>query len=243
MLVEAYVMCWNEIETIHLTIQHYQKFCDKITILDNYSDDGTREKAEEMGCSIRLFGKRGQLDDKEYLKIKNEVYKQSKAKFVIVCDSDEILHHPDLRSILESETGNIFNTIGWDIFSNEMPVDDFLEIQTGIFTPNYCKKIIFSPHININYSYGCHVCRPVGRLRVSSEQLTMFHYRNIGGYERLSKRHEIYRTRMSAENRRWGLGCHYMFPEEQRKREWNEKHEQAIAYRFFDRKGVDVLPF
>jgi len=243
MIVEAFILAWNEIETIHLTIKHYQKFCERITLLDNFSDDGTREKAEEMGCEIQLFGIKGQLDDEQYLRIKNSVYRQSKAKYVIVCDSDEILYHENIREILETDTGNIFNTIGWDVFSSDMPKDDFLEIQTGQFTPNYCKKIIFSPEIRINYHLGCHTCAPKGILRPSNETLTLFHYRNIGGFQRLSDRHAIYRERLSPNNRRRGLGCHYSFPEEQRKREYEAKFQACTEYRFFDSEGVDLLPF
>jgi len=242
MICEAFIVCWNEIETIHLTIQHYQKFCGQITLLDNFSNDGTREKAEEMGCKIQLFGISGQLDDNEYLKIKNSVYRNSKAKYVIVCDSDEILWHQNIREILEEDTGTIFNTIGWDVFSNDMPKNDFLEIQNGHFQPNYCKKIIFSPKIQINFGYGCHVCSPVGDLRPSDKTLTLFHYRNIGGFKRLSDRHEIYRARMSANNKNRGLGCHYMFPEEQRKKEWYGKFEGSIEYSLYDNSGTDPFP-
>lgn len=239
MISEAFIVCWNEIQIIHLTIKHYQKFCDKITILDNWSDDGTREKAESMGCDVRQFGIKGVLDDKEYLKVKNSVYKGSKAKYVIVCDTDEILWHENIREILEQDTGNIFNTIGWDIFSEDMPIDNFLEIQNGQFSPNYCKKVIFSPKIDIKYSLGCHTCNPRGRLHPSKEVLTLFHYANIGGFDRLSKRHSLYRERLSQTNRSMGLGCHYSFPEDQRKRERQAKYEASIEYNVYDHSGVD----
>jgi len=243
MICEAFIIAWNESETIHLTINHYQKFCDKVTIYDNFSTDNTRDIAESLGCEVRLFGIEGQLDDKEYLKVKNNCYKGSEAKYVIVCDADEILYHEDIRQILEEDTGNIFNTIGWDIFSEDMPKNDFLEIQTGIFSGNYCKKIIFSPKVDINYHLGCHACSPRGRVRPSNKLLTLFHYRNIGGFKRLSMRHELYRQRLSDNNKRFGLGCHYSFPEEQRKREWYEKFNSRLAYRLFDPEGMDILPF
>lgn len=239
MICEAFILAWNESETIHLTIKHYQKFCDQITIMDNWSDDGTREKAEEIGCIVKMFGVKGQLDDEEYLKVKNNIYRSSKAKYVIVCDADEILWKENIRKILEQDTGTIFNTIGWDVFSEEMPIDDFLEIQHGHFQPNYCKKVIFDPRIRINYQLGCHVCKPVGNIRASNERLTLFHYRNIGGYQRLSDRHEIYRGRMSQRNIKRGLGCHYLFPEEQRKEEWIGKYEGSFNYALYSFDGLD----
>ena len=238
-MIEAFIIAWNEIETIHLTIQHYQKFCDKITIYDNFSDDGTYEKSHDMGCEVRQFGRRGELDDRAYLEVKNNCYRSSKAKFVIVCDSDEILDTD--RETLEQSNGTYFNTIGWDIFSNDMPVNDFLEIQRGQFTPNYCKKVIFNPKIRINYTYGCHVCTPVGVLQADSKPLTLFHYSNIGGFKRLSDRHAVYRTRLSRNNRQYGLGCHYSFSEEQRKRERDAKYDASIEYSDFNLEGVDIM--
>ena len=240
-MVEAFIIAWNEIETIHLTIEHYQRFCDKVTILDNYSNDGTYEKAEQM-CNVQHFGIKNQLDDGEYLKIKNSCYLGSKEKYVIVCDSDEILWHPNLREVLEQSDATIFNIIGWDIFSNEMPKKNYLEIQRGQFTPNYCKKVIFKPRIKINYQYGCHVCKPQGLLRAHSEPLTLFHYRNIGGYKRLSDRHKIYRDRLSQNNKIFGLGCHYSFPEQQRKHEYKAKFDASIEYGEFNPAGMDILP-
>jgi len=239
MIAEAFIICWNEIETIHLTISHYQKFCDKITIFDNFSDDGTAEKCRELGCEVQYFGIKGVLDDKEYLKVKNHCYKQSKAKWVIVCDSDEILWHPDIKRILEESEGTIFNTIGWDVFSNDMPKNDFLEIQTGFYYENGCKSVIFSPKIDIRFVFGCHVSNPYGLIRKCDETLTLFHYRNIGGYERLSERHKIYRERLSSNNKRWKLGIHYTYPEEQRKKEWYDSYDKAHLY---DYKSVGVLP-
>lgn len=243
MICEAFIMAWNEADTIELTIKHYQRFCDRVTLLDNYSTDGTVAIAKAKGCEVIQFGEPGVLDDQEYLKIKNKCYWGSKAKFVIVCDADEILYHPDLRRLMETTQANAFNTLGWDVFSNDMPENDFLEIQTGMFQPNYCKKVIFSPKLIINFQYGCHVAKPLRRPRADHQVLTLFHYRNIGGYDRLSKRHEQYRARMSDNNKRIGLGCHYQFPEEQRKREWYEKYTQSIPYTEWDRKGVDPFPF
>ena len=64
-------MVWNEAEIIAFTIKHYQKFCQQITVWDNYSDDNTRDIAISMGFEVKLFGKKGQLHDGEYTTLKN----------------------------------------------------------------------------------------------------------------------------------------------------------------------------
>lgn len=233
MKAEAFLIAWNESETIHLTIKHYQKFCDRITIFDNYSTDNTNHIAREMGCEVMPFGIQGVLDDTEYLRIKNHCWKQSDADWVIVCDADEILDTNTEQLTKAKNNGyTIFNTYGWNVYSNQMPVDSFFDITTGVFDPNYSKKVIFNPKEirGINYVYGCHVSEPKGNLRYYPEKITLFHYRNIWGVERLVRRHEQYRERLSAKNKRMGLGCHYNYEDERRIREFNENLEAAIPY-------------
>jgi len=175
-----------------------------------------------MGCDVIKFGTKGVLDDKEYLKVKNHCWKRSRFDYVIVCDSDEILQEP------EHPTGTIVRTQGFNIFSHQMPKDDFLEIQTGILDNNYSKYVMFSPRLKeIGYVYGCHQAKPKGDIIVSHETLVLFHYRNIGGPDRLVQRHKIYRERMSSFNKAWKLGVHYLYDDEQRIREWHQHYENS----------------
>ena len=232
MLVETYIIAWNEIETIHLTIEHYQKFCDRIMVFDNWSDDGTFEKCLGMGCGVERFGLKGVLDDTQYLKIKNNAWKDSEADWIIVVDSDEILFHSDIRLVLEAEkeAGNtIFRMQGWNVFSNQMPRYDFLEITSGVEDKNYAKLCVFNPKIrNINYVYGCHVAKPEGNVLYTESDLILLHYRNIGGFERLQNRHRLYRKRLSERNKRFGLGCHYSYTDERRANDFKKDLDRSI---------------
>jgi len=231
MRVDAFIIAFNEAETIALTIKHYQQFCQNITIYDNFSTDETREIALSLGAKVKMFGVKGVLSDKEYLKVKNQCWKDSRADFVIVCDSDEILWHPNLQEALKEDC-TIFTTYGWNVYSEDVPRETFHEITTGYHDGNYSKSIIFSPKAikEITYHYGCHNATPKGDLRYSKEVLTLFHYRNIGGYERLSKRHELYRERLSDLNKQLGLGIHYTYSEEQRRKEWYQHLENSGEY-------------
>lgn len=222
-MIETFLISWNEAETIHLTIKHYLQF-GRVNLYDNYSNDGTTEIAEKLGAFVYNFGKKGTLDDKEYLKIKNNVWKNSNADYVIVCDSDEILN-VDLNFLKkEKEKGvTIFKTWGWNIFSHKMPKKNWFEIQTGFHDPNFSKQVIFSPKLEgINYVYGCHVCQPQGDLKYSNHVLPLFHYRNVGGVERLINRHKSYRRRMSDFNKRLRLGHHYLTEEKKKRKEWHD---------------------
>lgn len=225
MNIEAHIMVYNESETIHLTIKHYQQFCSKIIIHDNFSDDRTREVAEEMGCEVQLFGIKGQLSDAEYTRLKNNCWKGSNADWVIVCDADEILYVTEL-------SGTILLTFGWNVFSENVPRETWSEIQTGFHDPQYSKLICFKPEAikEINYVHGCHVAKPTGSVIYSDTVTPLFHYRNVGGSGRLIKRHALYRDRLSDWNKRWGCGSHYNYSDERRKLEWEEQYQKSVEF-------------
>jgi glycosyltransferase involved in cell wall biosynthesis len=224
--IECYLIAWNEKDIIGLTIKHYLSFCSKVTLYDNFSDDGTPEIAKSLGAEVITFGRKGELNDAEYLKIKNRAWKKSKADFVIIVDADEILEPPTEFDC------TIFKTKGFNIYSHDMPKESYSEILTGIEDDNYSKAVIFSPkHItDINYSYGAHSCDPKGIVVYSKETLTLFHYRAIGGPERLVERHAKYRKRLGYINKSLGLGSHYNYTDERRIREWFQYYFQCSQY-------------
>lgn len=238
MTCEAYIIAWNEAELIGLTVAHYQQFCTKIIVFDNHSTDGTRDIATYMGAEVRLFGIPGVLDDKEYLRIKNFAWKGSKADWVIVVDCDEILWHPNIHKIYSplwdahSSGHSFFATQGWDVVSHHPAAFSITSQKTGYANDNYSKSVIFNPRMirEIGYVYGCHQAKPVGLIRYSPHLLMLFHYSNIGGPERLCRRHAAYRARLSENNKRWGLGIHYTYSDEQRIKEWNDKYEKSSVF-------------
>jgi len=225
MNIETFVLAWNESELIRFTLKHYLSF-SKVTLYDNFSDDGTDKIAEEMGVEVIKFGRKGELNDAEYLKIKNHCWKKSKADLVIIVDCDEILEEP------KDDDCTIFKVQGFNIYSFSMPKEDYSEIRTGVYDDNYSKLCCFSPKFvtDINYSYGCHKANPKGNLFWSEKYLTLFHYRGIGGPERLVKRHRQYRNRMGYLNRQLGLGSHYMIDDNKRIAEWKEYFAKSATY-------------
>ena len=173
-----------------------------------------------MGCEVRTFGKPGELNDQHYLDVKNHAWKVSKADWVIVCDADEILFEPNMNFILKSEMmhgSTIIKTKGWGIYSESMPLNDFLEVQTCVEDKNYSKSVIFNPAKikEIGYIFGCHECRPAGVVNYSKETIHLLHYKYIGGIDRVLNRHRNYKSRLSEINKRWNLGHTYSQPEEE----------------------------
>lgn len=211
MLISCNLMTFNESEIIGFTIKHYKKFCEKITVWDNYSEDNTREIAESLGCEVKLFGKKGQLHDGEYMTLKNHCWKSQRSDLIIMCDADEILIAPPT----ELSNFTIWPMDGYNMFSETMPKEDWSEINMGIPDGNYAKHIIFSPQIkDINFRPGCHQADPKFP-RWGNERLMVCHFKHVGGVQRVLNRNAMYRPRLSKYNKDHQFGIQYSFPDKQ----------------------------
>lgn len=225
--IEAHIIAWNEEDVIRFTVDYYKAFCKRVVLYDNHSTDRTREIASDYGADVRLFGIKGVLSDKEYLKVKNHCWKGSDAHYVIVCDTDEILYHPaGIPEAMYSDEfikPTVFRTQGFGIWDNRLPMETYMELDLGVFDESYSKKIVFSPKLReINYIYGCHVCSPEGNVVYGDAKFAVLHYHNIGGVERVIKRHALYEGRRSDHNRRFGMGRQYAETPEFKRKEWDE---------------------
>jgi glycosyltransferase involved in cell wall biosynthesis len=229
-MIETFIISWNEADTIEFTIKHYLKL-GKVNLYDNYSTDGTPDIADKLGAFVESYGT-NELNENEYLKIKNHAWKGSKADYVIVCDVDEILQ-VDLKTLEQEKSKGvtIFETFGWDIYSNKFPKKEWSEINEGFHNTDFSKKVIFSPKLKgINYEHGCHRCTPNGDLRFSEVILPLFHYRNVGGPDRVVERHKQYRKRLSKFNRQNKLTTHYLIEETRKRKLWKQSLEKSVPF-------------
>ena len=225
MNIDVFSICYNEQRLMPFFMRHYS-FARNIYIYDNHSSDNSRAIAHNMGAKVKTFGT-AQLDDREYLKIKNTVYKTSDADYVIVCDLDEFLYHPNLLNYLEElkQKGIQLPEIqGYNIYSENWPIDNILEIDTGFYDLNFSKQIIFSPKVDIKFNYGCHTNAAQGR---RGGQMYALHYRCMGGVTEMIARHQMYSGRMCEFNKSHKLGGHYFRTPEQLKLEWNKNINKA----------------
>lgn len=207
MYVDVYVIAFNEEFLLPHFIKHYRGlFTDcNITVFDNQSTDGTKQIALDNNCKIISFDTGGKIKDDNYLFIKNNCWKRSKADWVIVSDVDEFL---DLRIELDNKKFTIVNTHGYDIVGG-------VESKLGVYNPIYCKHICFSPkHIKeIRYSIGCHSCEPIGNI-IGSSPVNLMHRKYISE-DYVYKRHLMYQERLSDLNKKYGWGIEYQNVTEQ----------------------------
>jgi glycosyltransferase involved in cell wall biosynthesis len=240
MVIHLHILCWNEAYLLPSTLDYYSRYVDSITVHDNFSSDGSQEIARSFGAKVENFGKRNSLDDRAYLQIKNADRAKSGADWVIVCDADELLFHPlGLRHAImnEEDKGSTFLRVkGFNIYSDAglSDVEELLDIDTGFPYPNFDKNICFKPkHVKPNYNYGAHSWNPKGKLIASTSQFYLFHYRCIGGVQRMIDRHAQYKARMSQFNKDNRLSFHYLRSEQEIKKEWEENIRKIKPFQPF----------
>lgn len=226
-------IAWNEEELLPVFLNHYDKFCSKIIVYDNESDDRTAEICDKHPLVERVVYKtNGEIRDDVYLDIKNTAWKKYRDyDWVCILDMDEFVYHPDLESLLKLcklRGISIPQTTGYSMWSDNMPNTEtpiWKQITKGIRDTWYDKTPIFDPKLltDINYKHGCHACFPSGHIVYDKfPDLKLLHCKNIGGIVRLENRRKLYEARLSDVNKLHKWGHNYELPC-RIKEEW-EKH-------------------
>ncbi len=196
--VEVFVIAFNEQFLIPHFIAHYRdQFNASITVFDNQSTDKTVEIAKGLGCTVKTFDSKNQINDNHYLYLKNHCWRGSKADIVIVCDCDEFLEiNFDVKPF------TIIGSHGFDIIGD-------IQSRLGVFNAAYCKRLAFKPKYikDISYTPGAHSCHPTGEI-FSSGPATLLHRKYISE-EYVYQRHLMYCERLSEVNKKYGWGAEY----------------------------------
>lgn len=231
MNVDIFLMCHNEAAIIRQTIQHYQTLLPRctITILDNMSTDGSVDIARQHRCRIKPFQSNNQMDAMKMMVIRNNCWKQSINRWVIVADMDEwiCVNEQDLRK--EDNQGTTILTIkGYNMIGDSKETDvhdiNLHELHRGVDYPNESKSLCFKvgPIKEMLFTHGCHSCTPIGTIRYSTNEYILKHMDYLGLPYKLKKQEARYRR--SAMNRQRGFSFHYATPLE----EIRDKHPVVL---------------
>lgn len=239
-IVHYYAICWNEEKMLPFMFDHYERFVDRFTIYDNYSDDSSETIIKSHPNTIvEKFSMDGQINDSVYQEIKNNCWKQSrgKADFVIVCDMDEVLYHPDMENALKrlaKEKVTLPATEGFEMYSEAFP--DYEKgkqitekVCLGVRSHWLDKSIVFDPHriVEINYAIGAHQAEPTGIVRRCDETVfKVLHYKHLG-VDYLMDRYRKFRNRLSTFNIENQYGSHYLAKEEELQKEMKQGLAEA----------------
>src|SRR5215204_5418367 len=165
MEIYVYSVCWNEESLLPFYLKHYERFATRIIVYDNMSDDRTPEILDAHAlCQRRSLDSGGETRDDLLLHLKNNAWKEArgKADWVVVCDIDEFIYHPDLVGYLRGceERGiTIPQPTGYNMVSDLLPRADgqiWEQITEGRLASFYSKKALFNPNkiTEINYKPG-----------------------------------------------------------------------------------------
>jgi glycosyltransferase involved in cell wall biosynthesis len=211
-------------------LRHYTQFADVI-LLEGHSTDRTVEIGQSFGAKIMKVDTHDQVNDAIYLQVKNNAWKGSKADWVIICDTDEFIYHPNIVEYLKNTTSTIFRPRLFNMYSEFFPSGDgqiYDEVKFGVDGGG--KTNIFRPDqiTEINYLPGCHNARPEGNviLNLNSELITM-HFKNLSR-EYVIERNKYLFNRLSDVNKLYKWGWHVGKGEEAVNKDFDDVQEQLI---------------
>ena len=226
-----------------------------INVYDNASTDNTVEVAKNLGCNVfpleyqyldfkiedsfrfspihnlpiegydwRNLVK-GELRDDLLQSFKNNVWKSSKADYVIVIDVDEFINIPK-----DIATCTLLQCEGWDMIGDGVQNPD--EITEGVRNGYYDKCCIFSPKeiTEINYGIGGHMCDPEGKILVYNSKAKMYHMKYISE-EYMLKNFSSIKNSLSEINLKLGWSRHYLVESEEIIRKYKQLFQEKIKIR------------
>jgi glycosyltransferase involved in cell wall biosynthesis len=192
MKIHVYSLCWNEARMLPYYVRHYLPIAEKFYIYDDGSTDGSLELLEEYpNIIVRSFENRGDSFVLNSQKFANESWKSSRgqADWVIICNIDEHLYHPNLNIYLQYchfQDITLIPTKGYQMIAETFPITQNRlcdEIAEGMPWEQMDKLAIFNPNAieEINYSVGRHKAYPKGRvLYPENVEVKLLHYKYLG---------------------------------------------------------------
>lgn len=219
MIIHAHILAWNEEKILPYTLDHYSSFCDQIFVHDNMSTDGSFEIYKKYPkVTVLKWSSNDEINEMNYVHIKTNAYREHSrnADWVIVCDCDEFLYHPDLmRQLAEYKVQGVTvpRIDGHDMASETFPEYDGqpltskVKIGSTVYGP-MCKNIIFDPSIDAQYGVGGHSFMSNNTILSLKPDLKLLHYKFLG--KEYVKRIYISRAkRLSDFNKQHKFGEHY----------------------------------
>lgn len=224
MKIHAHILAWNEECILPFTLDHYSRFCEQIFVYDNMSTDGSDEvyKQYDNVVVVKWSGpEANEINEQYYLELKNNQYKKRSrdCDWVVVCDCDEFVYHPELLQQLEFYKNNKIDVPkidGHDMYADVFPPYDGkllvnkVKIGSETYSP-MCKNIIFNPKIDVRFGIGAHSFQAPGARFSDTAEIKLLHYKFLGK-DYVTQRYNMMRERLSEFNKKHKFGEHYNNP-------------------------------
>lgn len=239
MNITLYTFLYNEEHILPYFLKHYSQYVNKIIVYNNHSTDNSIQILKDWkDCEIELrhYDTNNEYDEKSLITIKNNCWKEDTSDYVIVCDLDEFLYHPNLIEFIKKQPFTDFYTPkGYQMIGEEIPTDYTKQIydiiKIGTRDSNYDKCVLFKRKniIDTNYTPGAHNARFKGYnnlINYSGEELKLLHYKWLE-FESVYQKHTHYGTRTSKHSRDHKYGQHYLIGRERMYEEYNNLKNNA----------------
>ena len=214
MKIDVYCLAHQEAKIMPYFMRHYSQFANVI-LMEGHSTDKTVEIAESYGARIMKIDSNNQIDDDKWTNLKNNCWKESAADWVIVCDADEFVYHPNLLQILETTESTVFMPRLFNMFSREFPTTNGqIYEEIGYGREGGAKMNLFKPSqvSEINYAIGCHDAKPLDKSgnpihpNISTPLMTL-HMRHLSVEYVIAKNAYLF-PRLSEINKKYSWGYH-----------------------------------
>lgn len=222
MKVRVYTVAWNEERILPHFLRHYGRLAERIVVYDNGSDDATPDLVRaHPRAELRTLDTGGVLHDGVKADLLSSCYREvgGLADWVIAVDCDEFLFHPRLPEVLSGYRARgvtLPRIRGYSMVTDD-PVPDPAAFPgllcdryvRGAPNPNFDKRCVFHPSVDIHFAVGQHHCAPTGPVVESpSAELKLLHYKHFA-VDYVVERYRQLRPRLSRFNREKKLGFHY----------------------------------
>lgn len=233
-IIHLYAFCWNEERIIPFFLRHYEPIVDRLFIYDDNSTDRSPELLRaSRKVELRSLPRDGVSYNVRHHAMFEYVWKESrgKADWVVLCDMDEFLYHPDFHGYLarSHEKGlTIIRANGFDMVAPGFPPPAASLPQTvrrGSRHFHYDKTSVFNPDAieQINFTPGRHLAEPSGRVVFNHRrEIKLLHYKNLGA-DYLIQRSQELALRSSAADISAGYSLHNFRSAEELRRDFAER--------------------
>lgn len=237
--IHLHALCWNEERMLPFFFHHYDPFVERYYIADHRSTDRSLEILDQHPrVSLETFEFSGQSFVEAAQNHYNHCWKISRghADWVIICNIDEHIYHPDLKAYLmacSSRGLTIIYPAGYEMVCDTFPEPNRSlrdQIRLGKRMTFFDKPEIFNPNSieEINFALGRHAAEPIGVVHEDiRRKVKLLHYKYMGISYLTSRSSELQKgLRAKDIQKQWGR--QYLLSKEQHIKTHNAIKRDAV---------------
>lgn len=240
-LLQVFTTTFREVDRLRELVKFYRSKVPDclIHVQDNQSRDETEAVAKELGCTFVEFDTGGKLDEESLMNLRNSSWKQSKAHYVLIVDSDEFVNvdEKELRDNLETRVWNVCKCTGYEMFGDS---ESFDEVFFGCPSAGYCKQVCFlrDDVLHTNYGPGSHtsnfIMKPNVAMKLKELPFELFHAKWASWSSGFGRQSAISKNGRSQRMIAKKWGWQYDLPESQHRQYYLNGVRNSIQVRGFD---------